>query len=115
MIRAADHLTNPVFPAVGMSDAVAYFSRLELPMKLLALVVLVVATFPAPAQTSSAVVIPGLGEHHHTISTKNPQAPRFFDPGLTLGSGFNHEEAARATWMWILGKKWSRMRRCRRH
>jgi hypothetical protein len=79
-----------------MSDAVAYFSRLELPMKLLALVVLVIATFPAPAQTSSVVLIPGLGEHHHTISTKNAQAQRFFDQGLTLVYGFNHEEAARA-------------------
>jgi hypothetical protein len=25
-----------------------------------------------------------LGEHHHTISTKNAQAQRFFDQGLTL-------------------------------
>ena len=65
-------------------------------MKLLALVVLVVATFPALAQTRSAVRIPGLGEHHHTISTKNAQAQRFFDQGLTLVYGFNHEEAARA-------------------
>jgi tetratricopeptide (TPR) repeat protein len=37
-----------------------------------------------------------LGEHHHTISTKNPDAQRFFDQGLTLVFGFNHEEAARA-------------------
>jgi tetratricopeptide (TPR) repeat protein len=40
--------------------------------------------------------MPGLGHHYHTISTKNPDAQRFFDQGLTLVFGFNHEEAARA-------------------
>jgi tetratricopeptide (TPR) repeat protein len=40
--------------------------------------------------------MPGLGDHHHTISTKNPEAQRFFDQGLTLVFAFNHEEAARA-------------------
>lgn len=40
--------------------------------------------------------MPGLGQHHHTISTKNPEAQRFFDQGLTLVFAFNHEEAARA-------------------
>ena len=48
------------------------------------------------AQSGSAVLIPGLGQHHHTISTKNPEAQRFFDQGLTLVFGFNHEEAARS-------------------
>jgi tetratricopeptide (TPR) repeat protein len=38
----------------------------------------------------------GLGQHHHTISTSNPEAQRFFDQGLTLVFGFNHEEASRA-------------------
>jgi tetratricopeptide (TPR) repeat protein len=40
--------------------------------------------------------MPGLGHHHHTISTKSPDAQRFFDQGLTLVFAFNHEEAARA-------------------
>jgi tetratricopeptide (TPR) repeat protein len=40
--------------------------------------------------------MPGLGQHHYTISTKNPEAQRFFDQGLTLVFAFNHEEAARA-------------------
>jgi len=40
--------------------------------------------------------MPGLGQHHHAISTKNPEAQRFFDQGLTLVFAFNHEEAARA-------------------
>jgi tetratricopeptide (TPR) repeat protein len=40
--------------------------------------------------------MPGLGQLHHTISTRNPEAQRFFDQGLTLVFAFNHEEAARA-------------------
>ncbi len=40
--------------------------------------------------------MPGLGQHHHTISTRNPEAQRFFDQGLTLVFAFNHEEAARS-------------------
>ena len=38
----------------------------------------------------------GMGQHHHAISTKSPEAQRFFDRGLTLVFAFNHEEAARS-------------------
>ena len=38
----------------------------------------------------------GLGAVHHAVSTKNVEAQRFFDQGLALIYGFNHEEAARA-------------------
>jgi tetratricopeptide (TPR) repeat protein len=48
------------------------------------------------AQSKPPVLIPGLGQHHHAISTKNSEAQRFFDQGLTLVFAFNHEEAARA-------------------
>jgi tetratricopeptide (TPR) repeat protein len=48
------------------------------------------------AQSKSPVLMPGLGQHHHTISTKSPEAQRFFDQGLTLVLAFNHEEAARS-------------------
>jgi tetratricopeptide (TPR) repeat protein len=66
-------------------------------MKILALAVAFLAgVYSSFAQSDSAVLIPGLGEHHHTISTKNPEAQRFFDQGLTLVFGFNHEEAARS-------------------
>src|ERR1700730_7856014 len=65
-------------------------------MKLLALVfVLLAGVHSSLAQSSSAVLMTGLGQHHHTISTKNPEAQRFFDQGLTLVFAFNHEEAAR--------------------
>jgi tetratricopeptide (TPR) repeat protein len=48
------------------------------------------------AQSKPPVLMPGLGQHHHTISTKNFEAQRFFDQGLTLVFAFNHEEATRA-------------------
>lgn len=38
---------------------------------------------------------PGLGSHHHPITTRNPEAQRYFDQALTLLYGFNHDEAAR--------------------
>lgn len=41
-------------------------------------------------------LLPGMGSHHHPIATRNPQAQRFFDQGLVLGFGFNHDEAARS-------------------
>ena len=66
-------------------------------MKLLALAfALLASVHPSFAQSRAAVLIPGLGQHHHTISTKNLEAQRFFDQGLTLVFGFNHEEAARS-------------------
>jgi len=66
-------------------------------MKLLALLCLLLATICSLfAQSKTPVLMPGLGQHHHTISTKNPEAQRFFDQGLTLVYAFNHEEAARA-------------------
>jgi tetratricopeptide (TPR) repeat protein len=40
--------------------------------------------------------MPGLNHHHHPITTGNPEAQRFFNQGLTLVYGFNHEEAVRS-------------------
>jgi len=40
-----------------------------------------------------AVLMSGLGNVHHPVSTKNPEAQRFFDQGLALIWAFNHEEA----------------------
>ena len=66
-------------------------------MKLLAFVfVFLASVYSSFAQSRPAVLMPGLGQHHHTISTKNPEAQRFFDQGLTLVFGFNHEEAERS-------------------
>ena len=38
---------------------------------------------------------PGLGNYHHPITTKSAEAQTYFDQGLTLLYGFNHDEAAR--------------------
>jgi tetratricopeptide (TPR) repeat protein len=38
----------------------------------------------------------GLGGVHHPVSTQNAQAQKYFDQGLALLYGFNHEEAAKA-------------------
>src|SRR4030081_2222505 len=41
-------------------------------------------------------LMPGLGEVHHPVSTKNRQAQQFFDQGLALVYGFNHDEARKS-------------------
>lgn len=43
-----------------------------------------------------AVLLAGLGSHHHPISTKNPETQKFFDQGMALNFGFNHDEAIRS-------------------
>ena len=49
--------------------------------------------------TSADGVMPmlqGLGDWHHRVTTKSPEAQRYFDQGLRLTYGFNHEEAVRS-------------------
>jgi tetratricopeptide (TPR) repeat protein len=41
-------------------------------------------------------IMPGLGDLHHPVSTKNAGAQEFFDQGLRLIYAFNHDEAARS-------------------
>jgi tetratricopeptide (TPR) repeat protein len=48
-----------------------------------------------PAQAPPELLATGLGTHTHPIATKNPEAQKFFDQGLVLLYGFNHDEAAR--------------------
>src|SRR5438067_3831168 len=45
---------------------------------------------------SSPKLLPGLGEVHHPVATKNSQAQQFFDQGLKLVFGFNHDEARKS-------------------
>jgi tetratricopeptide (TPR) repeat protein len=51
---------------------------------------------PTPPPVKSATLFPGLGHHHHTIKTRSSEAQKFFDQGLTLVYGFNHDEAIRS-------------------
>jgi len=47
-------------------------------------------------QPIPVVLLPDLGDHHHPIATKVPEAQQFFDQGLVLVFGFNREEAVRS-------------------
>jgi hypothetical protein len=49
-----------------------------------------------PASRTTPALLGGMGSHHHAISTSSPEAQKFFDQGLTLLYGFNHEEAIRS-------------------
>jgi tetratricopeptide (TPR) repeat protein len=42
------------------------------------------------------LALTAVGRQHHAIQTKSGQAQDYFDQGITLLYGFNHEEAARA-------------------
>ena len=46
-----------------------------------------------PARTT---LLGNLGNYHRAITTSTPEAQQFFDEGLTLLYGFNHEEAYRS-------------------
>jgi tetratricopeptide (TPR) repeat protein len=48
------------------------------------------------AQAHPVALVTGLGDLHHPVSTKNPEAQQFFDQGLRFIFAFNHDEAARS-------------------
>ncbi len=58
--------------------------------------VTVAAKAATPNPEAPVRLIPGLGDVHHPVSTKNKQAQQFFDQGLALVYGFNHDEARRS-------------------
>jgi tetratricopeptide (TPR) repeat protein len=52
---------------------------------------------PAPSPTpKSAELFSGMGSHRHPIRTSSPEAQKFFDQGIVLLYGFNHDEAFRS-------------------
>ncbi|MEP6995106.1 MAG: hypothetical protein ABI968_11335, partial [Acidobacteriota bacterium] len=48
------------------------------------------------AAAKPVALLTGLGSHRHPIATSNPEAQKFFDQGMVLLFGFNHDEAFRA-------------------
>ena len=50
----------------------------------------------AAAPAAEVRLLENLGEFHLPVKTSVPEAQRFFDQGLILVYGFNHDEAARA-------------------
>lgn len=51
---------------------------------------------PSGATPARTALLGNLGQYSRTIATATPDAQRFFDEGLTLLYGFNHEEAFRS-------------------
>ncbi|HEY4230588.1 MAG TPA: hypothetical protein VGO79_10470, partial [Thermoanaerobaculia bacterium] len=64
--------------------------------------VAVVARAQHPAEPTEAAapkppaLLSGLGSHRHPIATSSPEAQKFFDQGMVMLFGFNHEEAFRS-------------------
>ena len=48
------------------------------------------------SESTSAPKFTGMGNAHHTVTTSSPEAQAFFDQGMALVFGFNHDEAARS-------------------
>src|SRR6202035_4822623 len=46
--------------------------------------------------STGARLFDGLGEYHRPVSTKSPEAQRYFDQGMRLLWGFNHDESTRS-------------------
>jgi tetratricopeptide (TPR) repeat protein len=55
-----------------------------------------VSAIEAKPSSPPARLMPGLGKVYHPVSTKSPEAQQFFDQGLELVYGFNHDEARKA-------------------
>ena len=66
-------------------------------MKIIALMILffgnLVGILHGEGLQKSMFLLPGLGNLNHPVSTKNPEAQRFFDQGLTFIYAFNHDAA----------------------
>jgi len=51
---------------------------------------------PAPPSPKPVELYAGMGSHRHPIRTQSAEAQKFFDQGVVLLFGFNHEEAYRS-------------------
>ncbi len=48
------------------------------------------------AARAGAPLFDGMGNHHHPITTSDPDAQRYFDQGLIIDFAFNHAESVRS-------------------
>ncbi|MBI2392765.1 MAG: hypothetical protein HYV09_24480 [Deltaproteobacteria bacterium] len=55
-----------------------------------------VAPTQSVAPTDAPPLFPGLGSHRREVTTRSREAQRYFDQGLILLYGFNHDEAIRS-------------------
>jgi tetratricopeptide (TPR) repeat protein len=51
---------------------------------------------PSAREEKPIVMLTGIGEQHFAVTTRSAEAQKFFNQGLMLVYGFNHDEAARA-------------------
>jgi len=68
-------------------------------LRIVALISLCAGAMVSIAATKNELpprLMPGLGDVHHRVSTKNREAQQFFDQGLKLVFGFNHDEARKS-------------------
>src|SRR3984957_2774075 len=68
----------------------------QLPLLALFCLCAVAQDHAAHPQTHPVTLVAGLGDLHHPVSTRKPQAQQFFDQGLRFIYCFNHDEAARS-------------------
>jgi tetratricopeptide (TPR) repeat protein len=54
------------------------------------------STSPASPPSVTTPLYDNLGSYHHSITTRSPDAQKYFDQGLTLSYAFNHAEAIRS-------------------
>lgn len=71
-------------------------SHRRLTLSSILLILFTLTQTPAQQDTPLAPLFDDLGEHHHAVTTDNPQAQEYFDQGLILHYGFNHAEAVRS-------------------
>jgi hypothetical protein len=69
--------------------------RLVLSLLLCSAAALAQHAHSAAETAKPAELLEGLGSHTHAITTQSALAQKFFDQGLALIYGFNHDEAAR--------------------
>ena len=72
---------------------------IRLGMLLCSVVLLISSSFAQHDHAGAAkpaVLMQGFGDVHHPVTTSNPEAQKFFEQGLALSYGFNHDEAERS-------------------
>jgi tetratricopeptide (TPR) repeat protein len=71
-------------------------TRVLFALLVLSSIFFVACSKPAEAPSSAVPIFTDLGSHHRAVTTSNEMAQKYFDQGLRLIYGFNHDEAERA-------------------
>src|SRR4029453_10327980 len=82
--------------SLGFASLRDRFAVLRAARSLLALLLALFGAAITCAHEARPRLFAGLGPAHHPVTTQSPLAQRYFDQGLSLCFGFNHEAAIRA-------------------